>query len=186
MDPDQVKVVIVPGNGGAKPTDNWFPYIQRELEKVGVPVIACEFPDSFLARESVWIPFLEQDLQVDQHTILIGHSSGAIAALRFAEKHKILGSVLVGVYHTDLDNENEKLSGYFNRPWNWAEIKKNQKWVAIFASEDDPWIPIAEPRFVRDQLTADYYEYEDQGHFGGDYVKDTFPEIIEVIKSKIR
>ncbi len=29
------------------------------------------------------------------------------------------------------------------------------------------------------------YESSDQGHFGGDYYKETFPELLEAIKKKI-
>ncbi|MCX6988726.1 MAG: hypothetical protein NTZ52_04405 [Chlamydiae bacterium] len=38
---------------------------------------------------------------------------------------------------------------------------------------------------IRDQLQTDYYESPDQGHFGGDYYKETFPELLEAIKRKV-
>lgn len=113
-----IRIILIHGNGGSKPTDNWFPYIKLELEKTGVEVIAPQFPDADLARASYWIPFLKNDLKSDENTILIGHSSGVIAAMYFAEKHKLFGSVLIGAYHTDLGFEKEKLSGYFDKPWN--------------------------------------------------------------------
>jgi predicted alpha/beta hydrolase family esterase len=180
----KIKVIFIPGNGGGGPNDNWFPYLKTELEKLGFTVIASEFPDNKLARASYWLPFLEE-LGADENTILIGHSSGAIAAMRFAESKKILGSVLVGTYHTDLGLETEKLSGYFDRPWNWEPIKRNQQWIAIYASTDDPWIPIEEPRFVKEQLDAAYFEYTDQGHFGGDYFKESFEELVTFIAKHI-
>lgn len=34
------------------------------------------------ARESIWLPFMETELHCDEKTIIIGHSSGAIAAMR--------------------------------------------------------------------------------------------------------
>jgi predicted alpha/beta hydrolase family esterase len=176
--------IFIPGNGGGSTKDNWFPYLKIELEKLGVSVIDADFPDSTLARESYWLPFLKK-LGADENTILVGHSSGAVAAMRFAEKNKILGSALVGACYTDLGVENEKLSGYYNHPWNWKAIKNNQKWIALFASTDDPWIPIYEPRFIHDQLDPEYFEFTDQGHFGGDYDKETFPELLAVIKNKI-
>ena len=180
-----LRVVLIHGNGGGKPTDNWLPYLKRELEKLGVAVLAPQFPDSDLARASYWLPFLEKDLKVDQNTILVGHSSGAIASMRFAEKHKIFGSVLVGSYYTDLGYEKEKLSGYFGRPWDWEAIRKNQNWIIEFASTDDPWIPIEEARHVHEKLKTEYHEYHDQGHFGGDTNKGTFPEIVEALKNKL-
>lgn len=180
-----IKVILIHGNGNSKPTDNWLPYLKKELEKLNLKVVAPQFPDAQLARSSYWLPFLEHELQADKNTIIVGHSSGAIAAMRYAESHQILGSALIGAYYTDLGYENEKLSGYFNKPWDWQAIKKNQKWIIQFAGANDPWIPIKEAHVVRDHLNTDYYESPDQGHFGGDYHKETFPELLSAIKKHI-
>lgn len=180
-----IRAILIHGNGNSKPTDNWLPYLKRELEKLDVQVEAPQFPDAELARSSYWLPFLENELQADKNTMIIGHSSGAIAAMRYAETHLILGSALIAAYYTDLGIESEKLSGYFDRPWNWKDIKKNQKWIIQFAGANDPWIPIKEAHVIRDHLQTDYYESPDQGHFGGDYYKETFPELLEAVKKKI-
>ncbi len=179
------KIVFAPGNGGSTTHDNWFPFVQKSLEQRGFEVVAATFPDPVLARESYWIPFLRDELKVDKDTVLVGHSSGAIAAMRFAEQYQILGSVLVGTYYTHLNVESEKQSGYFDRPWNWQAIKRNQQWAVIFASQDDPWIPVAEPRFIHEQLNCEYHEFTDQGHFGGDYYKPEFPELVSAVLHKL-
>ena len=180
-----LKVIFIPGNGGGSPKDNWFPYLKAELEKLRINVVDTEFPDSDLARESYWIPFLHH-LEADEQTVLVGHSSGAIAAMRFAETHPLLGSVLVGTYHTDLGFPKEKLSGYFDRPWNWNAIIQNQKWIMQFASVDDPWIPIEEARYVHEKLRTEYHEFTGQGHFGGDYQKLVFPELLEALQVRLQ
>ena|SRR5436190_8447480 len=173
-----IKVVFVPGNGNSTIKDNWFPHLKVGLESNSIEVIAADFPDPDLARESYWIPFLRDELKIDENTILVGHSSGAIAAMRFAEQYEILGSVLVGAYYTDLGMEKEKLSGYFTRPFDWEKIRTNQKWIALFASTDDPWISIDHPRYMHSKLLCEYHEYNNQGHFGGDYFKPDFPELL--------
>lgn len=181
-----VKVIFIPGNGNSTTSDNWFPSAKQDLEAGGLEVIAATFPDPDLARESFWLPFLLDELKADRNTILTGHSSGAIAAMRLAEKQQILGSVLVGAYYTDLGIENEKKSGYFNRPWKWDHIKNNQQWTMLFASQDDPWIPVEQPRYIHQQLNCEYHEYTDQGHFGGDYFKPDFPELSLAILRKCK
>jgi len=181
-----VKVIFLPGNSGSSIHDNWFPRVKSELEEQGIEVVAKDFPDSQLARESYWIPFLHDELGADENSILVGHSSGAVAAMRFAEKNKIFGSILVGVCHTDLGLQTEKLSGYYDRPWNWDKIRNNQNFITIFASTDDPWIPIKEPRFVQKKLKCAYHEFNDQGHFGGDYIKHDFPELTQALLKNIR
>ena len=52
------------------------------------------FPDPVKARESVWIPFMQDELQCDADTIIVGHSSGAEAAMRYAETHKVKGKAV--------------------------------------------------------------------------------------------
>jgi predicted alpha/beta hydrolase family esterase len=179
-----IKAIIIPGNGDDNPEDKWFPYVQRELEKLGIKVTNVKFPDPVLARKEFRLPFIEK-LGADENTILIGHSSGAVAAMRYAENYKILGSVLVGSYTSHLGDENEKKSGYFDIPWDWKAIKDNQKWIIQFASTDDPFIPIEEPRKIHNELETIYHEYTDQGHFGGHDGKFEFPEMIEAIRNLI-
>ena len=55
-------------------------------------------PDPITARRSIWLPFMKDELGVDEQTVIIGHSSGACAAVRFAETNKVAGIILVGAY----------------------------------------------------------------------------------------
>ena len=49
-----LKVIFVPGNGGSSTQDIWYPSVKAELNEAGVEVIATDFPDPELARESYW------------------------------------------------------------------------------------------------------------------------------------
>lgn len=180
-----LKAIFIPGNGGGTPKDQWFPYVKKELENIGVEVIDEDFPDADLAPESSWIPFLHE-LGADENTILVGYSSGAIAAMRFAEKNKIYGTALISTYHTDLNNPWEEKAGYFNRPWDWEAIKNNQNWILQFASSDDPFVPVEEARFVHEKLDSEYQEFTDQGHFGATYLKTEFPELVKALIEKLK
>ena len=51
-----------------------------------------------LIFRSIWLPFMKENLLVDEETIIIGHSSGACAAVRYAEVNKVAGIILVGAY----------------------------------------------------------------------------------------
>ena len=178
---EDTKAIIVPGNGDGRPNERWRPYVAYELSKLGIGVINLRFPDPEIARKQYWLPFLA-DLGADDNTILIGHSSGAAAALRYAENHQLLGSVLIGAAYTDLNDETEKASGYFVDEWQWQAIRNNQEWVIQFASIDDPHIPIEEMRHIAEHVGARYHEFSDRGHFSEG---EEFPELIEVIKEKM-
>jgi hypothetical protein len=180
------RVVLLHGNGDAHGTDQWYPYIKTELEKVGILCETPDLPDPKLARSKYWFPYFKDVLKLSADDIVVGHSSGALAILKYAEENKLKASVLVGVYYTDLGYEDERTSGYFDTPWQWEKIKANQQWTAIFASTDDPYIPIQEPRFIRDELGSAYFEFTNQGHFGGEaQPKLEFPELLAFLKTKL-
>lgn len=175
------KVIFIHGNGGSTAHDHWFEETAEALRKLGLEVINETFPDNKLARSEYWLPHIDK-LGADENTIIIGHSSGAVAAMRYAETHKLLGSVLVGTCYTDLGDHEEKLSGYYDAPWDWKAIKANQQWIIEFASTDDPYIPVTEARHVQKELGASYHEYTDKGHFmfGG-----VFEDLVRAIKPKL-
>jgi len=102
--------------------------------------------------------------------------------MRYAETHRLLGSILVGVCYTDLGDSFEAASGYYEKKWDWQRIRDNQQWIGIFNSVDDPHIPVAESRFIAAQLKCSYFEFSDRGHF-----TDTreFPEVLDFVRKKL-
>ena len=115
--------------------------------------------------------------------MVVGHSSGAVCAMRLLETTKLKGVVLVATCHTDLGDENEKASGYFDRAWQWDEIKKNAGFITQYHSADDHLIPVEEARHVAGQLQGDAHEYiemENHSHFF-----TLFPELLENLKKRL-
>ena len=112
------KVVLIPGNGCQNiEASNWYRYMQTELQQTTLfsDVVMKNMPDPFEAKRDIWIPFIKDELIApydSSNTIVIGHSSGAVAAMRLLEDTKLLGCVLVSACHTDLGEPNEKISGY--------------------------------------------------------------------------
>lgn len=128
-------------------------------------IILHDMPDSFRARESIWVPHILNDMKANEHTVLIGHSSGAEAAMRVAEQRKVKGLVLLAACETDCGNEDEAQSGYYDKPWDWDRIKSNTEWILQYHSKDDPMIPSSEAESVAMNLDSDFTMYEDKGHF---------------------
>jgi len=178
----KVKVAIVPGNGGGDiEASNWYAQVRDDLKTIlGADNVFMEnMPDPVLAREKYWIPFMRDSLLCDENTVIVGHSSGAIAAMRFAEEHQVAGLVLVSAYTSDLGDETERASGYFDRPWQWEKIKSNAKFIVQFGSTDDPFLPWPEQLAVAQQSGADLRKYENRGHF----MNSQFVEVVNVVKS---
>jgi predicted alpha/beta hydrolase family esterase len=177
----KIKVIIIHGNHGGTGEDAWIPWLKVELESRGFLVQNPTMPDNYEAKSSIWLPYIEKDLGADEQTILVGWSSGAVAAMRYAETHRILGSVLIGVCYTDTGSKLEKKSGYYDEAWQWEKIQQNQQWIVQFGSTDDPVIPPEESRFVHEKLQTEYVEFQDKGHFGWPKPMLTFPELLDAI-----
>jgi len=182
------KIIIIPGNGNSHiETDNWYAWVRDELVKRRYEVIAEDMPDPEDAHANIWLPHIENNLLADGNTIIIGHSSGAVASLRYLENHQLYGAIVIGTNYTDMGEESEKESGYYGAPWQWDKIKSNTGWIVQFISTDDPYIPMTETQFIHEKLGTEYHELTGRGHFMTDHnpVNNTFPEILKVIEQKV-
>ena len=186
------RIMIVPGNGCTNVRNsNWYGWLADQLESLGLfsQVILQNMPDPYVAREKHWIPFIRKCLVGDRpeddpelnNTILIGHSSGAEAAMRYLEKYPLVGCVLVSACHTDLGSDNERESGYYDHPWEWSQIKHNAKWIIQYHSLDDPFIPISEADFVAKSIDSEYVRLADKSHF---FEPEDIISLIPKLKSK--
>ncbi|OQR83535.1 hypothetical protein ACHHYP_14575 [Achlya hypogyna] len=176
------KVLIVPGNG-CTPVEacNWYAWLADKVREANVEVVLRSMPDPYVARESIWLPFIKGEMGCDEHSIIVGHSSGAEAAMRLAETTKVHGLILVSACVTDLGDANERASGYYARPWEWAQIKANCDWIVQFGSPDDPFLPGAEQNEVAAGLGSEFHYLRGRGHF----MDDQAPEIWAALAAKL-
>ena len=88
---------IIPGNGCTSSIERcmWYGWAKKKLSEAGIATQLRLMPDPIVARETVWLPFMEAELNCNANCVVIGHSSGAEAAMRYAETHKVLGVVLL-------------------------------------------------------------------------------------------
>ena len=149
------RVVFVPGNGVGCARANFYVELALALRARGHEVLLVEMPDADRARRSVWAPFIATELvKGDQDVVIVGHSSGALAALRYAERARVRAIVLVSATPSDLGDANERASGWYDGPWLWERVRANARRVVLFASDDDPFIPLALQHAVRDGLAG--------------------------------
>ncbi len=181
---NNLKIIFIHGNGGNSWSYLWTPWLKYELQKLNLNVIFETFPDSILARREYWLPYLKDKLKANEKTLLIGHSSGAVAAMRYAQDNKIYGSILISPCYTDLGIEDEKQSGWYKDPWDWNAIKNNQKVIGLFYSKNDQLIPLKEFIHIRDNLKPNNtFEFEHKGHFIN---QNDFIELLDYIKTIIK
>jgi predicted alpha/beta hydrolase family esterase len=170
-----MRFIIAPGNGGcgrSTASTNWYGWLDEELKKKGHESVCVNWPDPDVCHQSNWIPFVRDVLKADEQTVVVGHSTGALLAMRLLEVHKIRGVILVAAAHTDLGDAGERASGYFDTEWDWEAQRANADFIHQFHSADDHLIPVREARFVAERLAGDNHTYEEldgHSHFFGPF-----------------
>mmetsp|Transcript_61456 Transcript_61456/g.105763 ORF Transcript_61456/g.105763 Transcript_61456/m.105763 type:complete len:174 (-) Transcript_61456:65-586(-) len=155
--------------------------LHADLVASGIDCVCENFPDPYAAKRSVWLPFIES-LGTDENTVIVGHSSGAQAALRYAENHPLKAVVLVAATFTDLGDQGERAFGYYpqgeENPYDFEAMRANVPIWHQFHSDNDPFIPLEEAERIRDGLglTDTYHMLPRRSHFFS-----MFPELIDVI-----
>jgi predicted alpha/beta hydrolase family esterase len=172
------RIIYLHGNQTTHWSFGWAAWLKQELEKAGYETFFETMPDSYIARSKFWLPFLENHIKAGENDVIVGWSSGAVAAMRYAEAHKLRGSVLIGPCTTDLGDELEKQSGYFDAPWQWQKIKENNGHIALVHSDNDPFIPQEQFAIVAKELNPEVILLPNRKHFIEDA---TFPELLQHI-----
>ncbi len=184
-----MKVVIIPGMGCTPVrSSNWYSWFASEMRSRPAvrECVLRDFPDPYQCKESVWIPFLKNDVGLDEDTIIVGHSSGAACAMRILESDNfrtLKGAILVAAAYTDLGDESERLSGYFNRPWDWEKMKKGAKQIVCFHGDDDHLIPVREARYIAEKMKGDSFQYREMS--GMSHFFQPWQDILEVLDNML-
>lgn len=180
--------LILHGTGGA-PDSNWFMWLKGVLIGQGHRVWLPQLPGSATPNANIYNTFLlsNPDFVFDAETIIVGHSSGAVAALNLLQQlpgtTKIKAAVLVSAFKDDLGWES--LKDLFIEPFDFDAIKAHCAKFIYIHSDDDPHCPIEHPKFLVDKTGGQLIVYEGQGHFNTEqsHHYKQFPELLDLIES---
>lgn len=173
------RFVYVHGNQSTHWSFAWATWLKDELDKLGYETFFETMPDSIIARSEYWLPFLKDHVKVGENDVLVGWSSGAVAAMRYAEENKIHSSILISPSYTDLNDELEKQSGYFDTMWNWLSLRSHQQKTVLVYGDDDPFIPQKEFEYIAERLKDNVIKVSGGKHF---IEQADFPEVLQYIK----
>lgn len=149
-------------------------------------VIFETMPDSILGRREYWFKFMDK-IGVDSETVLIGFSTGAVCALRWAELNSVFGLVLISPCYTDTNCPIVRKSGYFDDVWKWGRICENVKFSLVFSSLNDEFISQDEFDVVCEKLDVGDFEsfkFESLGHFNSNDF-ERLPFLVESLVKKL-
>lgn len=187
-----MKFLILHGTN-ASSKDHWFPWLKSELENLGHEVWAPDLPGADRPNPSRYNEFLLSQGWDFEDCVIIGHSSGSVAILSLLEalpqSVKINAAILVGAFNEGMIKSHrwEALKEIFEKPFDYELIKQKSGKFIFVHSKDDPNCPIEQAEDVCKKLDGEMIRFDGMGHFiiHQDPRFDKFPELLEIIKTKV-
>lgn len=174
------KAFIFHGTGAGK-YDHWFPSIAEKLKQEGVAVCRPKFPTPEGQNLQNWLEVLDnQEMEIDEETVLIGHSTGAVFILDILDKRdvNIEAAFLISGFTGKLGIEFDELNETFaEREFDFGKIKGSAKEFKLFHSESDPYVPLEKAAELTPKIDANLELIAGAGHFNTESGYTEFPEL---------
>jgi len=186
-----MKNVLILHGTQASSKSNWFLWLRDELEKKGFKTWLPDLPGSDLPSLQSISKFIlaSKDWEFNSDSIIIGHSSGAIAILAILNElssNVVLDKCIFVSYFekNSSGGEWEPNAKLFDYDFDFAKIKTKAKKFIIIHSDNDPYAPLTGAKVLAEKLGGELIVKKDQGHFnlekGEQYHQ--FPELLELIE----
>ncbi len=181
--------LIIHGAYG-NPRQNWFPWTSRKLERLDYTTFTPQFPTPEGQNVNSWISIVAPYLaKLNQNSLLIGHSIGATFALSVLEqlatplKATFFVSGFIGnLNHPELDTIN---TSFYQKPFDWATIRRNAGQIIIFHSDNDPFVPLHRCLELSTNLGTKPIIIPGAGHFNTASDYRQFPQLFSKIEQLV-
>ncbi len=182
--------LILHGTGGSSKI-NWFPWLKTELEGRGWKVWVPDLPGADTPNIKRYNKFIfSSDWDFNSDSVLVGHSSGAVAILgilqNLPESTIVDTVILIGSFKNNLGQD--ALSGLFEEPFEFEKIKKHARRFVLIHSDNDPYCPLEHAEYLSKCLDGELIIKPGQKHFsigtGGPAYKE-FPLILDILSEKV-
>jgi len=173
----------------ASPSDHWFSWLKKEMEKKGAIVSIVNLPSPDNPEPNEWQQALEAQISsLDRNTYFVAHSLGSIALLKFFEGAQdttaIGGYILVSGFNNSLPILPQLDS--FNKPSiaydKLVHMTDNR---TVISAIDDSIVPHALSKELADSLDAKFIPLERGGHFLESDGFTEFPLVLDELEKAI-
>lgn len=181
--------LILHGTLGS-PEVNWFLWLKEELEKKNYKVWLPKLPGSDVPNLNKYNEFIfsNKDWDFNSESIIVGHSSGAVAILalldELSEDVIVDKCILVSYVEKDSIGGNwEPNKELFDYDFDFDKIKTKSKEFVVIHSDNDPYSPDSGAKNLADKLGGKLIIKEGQGHFNlevGQQYKE-FPLLLDFL-----
>ncbi|MDE2213187.1 MAG: leucine--tRNA ligase [Patescibacteria group bacterium] len=133
------KFVLLHGFNG-NPSEDTYLWIKKELENRGHEVVVPELPNTSAPTEKEWVAAALGAATYDKNTIVIGHSLGAVTAMKVLEKldTTVAGLVLFGGFcDPNFLDKARPFANTFSWKFDGGKIQKNTGRIVILHDRND-------------------------------------------------
>ncbi|THA01985.1 RBBP9/YdeN family alpha/beta hydrolase [Rodentibacter pneumotropicus] len=176
-----MKQVYITHGYTANEDQHWFPWLELELTKIGIPCQRLAMPNSHQPNSREWLNYHLQNVTLTAETILVGHSLGCIASLRLLAhtQQKIAAGIFVSGFHESvpgLSILDEFITDYDN------QTPCLPKHSYVVTAQDDSIVPYEFSQRFAHYLGAEYHCLSTGGHFLDREGATEFPLLLEIIR----
>ncbi len=183
------RAVIVHRWSGS-PESDWYPWLRGELEAKGFTVLTPTIPDADNPTIDAWAKSLSDAVgETDDQLVLIGHSIGCQAVLRYLASINtpVAQAVLVApwLHLTGLEGEEEQAVAkpWLETPIDFESVRAHCPKLSLIFSDDDPHVPLKENvrLFVGEFPLAAISVLPNHGHITEDNGITELPEALAAV-----
>lgn len=179
--------LIIHGSFG-NPFINWFAWLQKEIEKTSQSSVVPSFPVGIgLQTYENWAKLVDYYRNiglVNDKTIFIGHSIGAIFIVKNLMENKLRSDKIILVsgfnnYSVDGGDYDKVNSSFFID--DIAQIRGLAKEIFCFYSDNDPYVSQEALTDFADKIATEKFVVRKGGHLNSESGFDTFEQLLGVI-----
>jgi len=163
--------LIIHGTQGDS-KENWFPWLKGRLEKKGYKVWLPNLPGANKPELKKYNDFIfgNKDWEFNSESLIIGHSSGAVAALAILSELpnsvRVEKCILVAPFEKNSPGgEWAPNKHLFNYKFDLEKVKKKASEFILLISDNDQYCPVSYVRKLGKTLGGGVIETKDDGHF---------------------
>jgi len=179
------RYIIIHGTKGS-PDGNWFPWLRTILSERGAEVVVPRMPTPEGQTLDVWLSsFAEQVRKVDESSCIIGHSIGAVFLLRYLERSRypIGASIFVAglISSIGIPEYDHLNSTFVAGEYDWEIIKRNAGRIVCMMGDNDPYVPLSQPKHMAQSLGVEPLIIVGGGHLNSESGHHEFPELLKML-----
>lgn len=163
---------------------NWMGWTKKELEQQGYEVYTPFLKDAYKQEYEEWKEQIESMVDIDEHSTLVGWSSGGAFWVRWLAETKASIDTLILVAPAKCYVKNGKEESNFDRFMDFtidSDIQTRVHKIVVFISNDTEDL-LQSAALYTERLNAQRIEIPNQGHFtNAERLSPEFPELLDEI-----